>query len=126
MEELTPLERASIVSKEKPTEMEVVPLLFSFSGRIGTKQFLLYFLPLSAIHLVIGFFSFKVAAGVHVLLFWPLFALTSKRCHDYGSFGWIGIMQLVPVLGWLIVLIAGGFTIGDFKDNKYGESIYRK
>ncbi|PCK07570.1 MAG: hypothetical protein COA42_13565 [Alteromonadaceae bacterium] len=55
-----------------------------------------------------------------------LLALSAKKCHDFGSAGWVGLFQILPGIGWLIALVGCGFTIGDFKDNRYGNSIYRK
>ncbi len=109
----------------KTKKMEVLPLLFSFKGRIGRIQFTKWWLPLTSITLSLYYLNDQLAGMVAILLLWPLFALTTKRYHDFNSFGWLGIFQLLPIIGLLIVIVGFCFTVGDFKDNKYGESLYK-
>ena len=92
------------LQSNKPKKMDIVPLLFSFRGRIGRTQFSKWWIPLTLF--TIPFYNVDQYLGgiVTLILLWPLFALTSKRYHDFNSFGWLGIFQLLPLIGWLIVL----------------------
>lgn len=110
---------------QKTKEMEILPLLFSFKGRIGRVQFSKWWIPLTLITVPFYYINEQLAGIITILMLWPLFALTTKRYHDFNSFGWLGVFQLLPVIGWLIVIVGCSFTVGDFKDNKYGKSIYK-
>lgn len=111
--------------KSKTLKMDTLPLLFSFKGRIGRIQFSTWWLPLTFLPSLIYLVNEQVAGTLFVLLLWPLFALTTKRYHDINNMGILGIFQLLPFIGWLIVFVGCCLTVGDFKDNKYGKSIYK-
>lgn len=109
----------------KTKRMEVLPLLFSFKGRIRRVQFTKWWLTLTLITLPLYYLNEQLAGMITIFLFWPLFALTTKRYYDFNSFGWLGIFQLLPIIGWLIIIVGCCSTVGDFKDNKYGKSLYK-
>jgi uncharacterized membrane protein YhaH (DUF805 family) len=109
----------------KTAEIDILPLLFSFKGRIGRAQFSRWWIPLTLITMPFYYTNEQIALIVFVIMLWPMFALTTKRYHDFNSFGWLGIFQLIPIIGWLIVIVGCCFTVGDFKDNKYGKSLYK-
>lgn len=124
---LTPAQIASKVRKDKPTEMDILPLLTVFSGRIGRRQFLMWYVPIWALSVVIAMFDVVVAGFYSLSMLYPMFALTTKRCHDLGGAGWFGLFQLIPGVGGITIILAGcGMTVGDFNDNRYGQSIYKK
>lgn len=116
----------SKVSRDKPLEMEFLPLLTSFSGRIGRRQFLRWYLPFWLLPLGFLLLTPVIALVSSFLALYPLFALSTKRYHDLGSNGWFGLFQLIPFVGALFVLAECGFSIGEFHDNRFGRSIYRK
>lgn len=111
--------------RKKPTEMATFPLLFSFTGRISRRQFSQWWIPIQ-LSIILGYWLHK-DLGLSLIAFalWPLMALTTKRYHDFGSNGLIGLLQFVPMFGWLAVIAGCCFTIGDYKDNKYGVSLYK-
>jgi uncharacterized membrane protein YhaH (DUF805 family) len=114
------------VSREKPLEMGTLSLLFKFKGRIGVRQFLSWYIPLGLVSFASLFFDTIVAKLTYLVLIYFFLTLGTKRCHDLGSRGWIGLCQIIPGLGWVIVLMSCGFSIGEFHDNRFGKSIYRK
>ncbi len=125
--DLTPEQIAAKVRKKQTPAMALRPLLLSFKGRIGRKQFLTWYIPLWGLPILTTLLSQTAAAYLFLVMLWPLFALTTKRYHDFGKAGWAGLFQLIPGLGGLLIILAGcGMTIGDFHDNKYGESLYKK
>jgi len=124
---LTPAQIANKVRREKPIEMDFPEVLLSFKGRIGRKQFLIWYIPLWVFSLILAIYDVLVAGYYGLIVAWPLFSLTTKRCHDLGNAGWFGLFQLIPGLGGILIILAGcGMTIGEFNDNQYGKSIYRK
>ncbi|WP_020411353.1 DUF805 domain-containing protein [Microbulbifer variabilis] len=122
----SPIERVKLVTLDSPRSVSIKALLFSFDGRIARRQFLLAFLPISLMPTLLVDVSINAALSLFVVLLWPLLAVTAKRYHDIGKRGWWGLIQFWPVIGWIWILLECGTTIGDFKDNKYGKSIYRK
>lgn len=122
----SPIERAKLVVLEKPRTVSIRDLLFSFEGRIARKQFLLAFFPISLAPTLVVDVSINAALAIFVGLLWPLLAVTVKRYHDFGKRGWWALIQFWPVIGWIWILLECGTTIGDFKDNQFGKSIYRK
>jgi uncharacterized membrane protein YhaH (DUF805 family) len=114
----------SYSKKGEVKKMDIAPLLLSFKGRISRSQFNFWWLPLTFLPIIIFSLNEYVAGILMLLLLWPLFALTTKRYHDFGSSGVLGILQILPFMGWLIVFVGCSLTIGDFKDNKYGGSTY--
>ena len=124
---LTPEQIANKIKREKPVEMDILAVLTSFSGRIGRKQFLIWYIPIWVLSLVLAMYDILVAGYYSLIMAWPLFALTTKRCHDLGSAGWFGLFQLIPGFGGILIILAGcGMTIGEFNDNRFGKSIYKK
>jgi len=57
---------------------------------------------------------------VNVVLLWPTLAVSIKRWHDRGRTGWWVLVMLVPVVGWLVALVANGFLPGTPGPNRYG------
>ena len=74
---------------------------------------------------MLAVFNTNLAVIFFVFTLWPLFALTTKRYHDFSNPGFLGVFQLLPGVGWLIVFVGCSLTVGDYKDNKYGSSPYK-
>ena len=55
----------------------------------------------------------------------PRYALLVRRLHDINKSGWASLIALIPIVGWVIVLV---FTCleSDPSDNQYGENIQNK
>lgn len=100
--------------------------LFSFKGRMRRSEFNKLWLPITIALTLIYIFNSDIAFVLFIILSWPLFALTTKRYHDFNGTGLLGLFQLVPWFGTLIVFIGCSLTVGDYKDNQYGSSPYRK
>jgi uncharacterized membrane protein YhaH (DUF805 family) len=49
----------------------------------------------------------------------PSIAVGARRLHDIGRSGWWQLIGLVPILGW-IVLIVWAATAGDSGSNRFG------
>lgn len=57
---------------------------------------------------------------VSLLLLWPAIAVSAKRWHDRDKSGWWVLIALVPVIGWLWMLIDNGFRRGTPNANRFG------
>ena len=59
---------------------------------------------------------------VSCLLLWPRLAIGVKRFHDRDKSGLWLLLCLLPIIGWLWLLIELGFLDGTQGPNKYGSS----
>ncbi|WP_328930487.1 DUF805 domain-containing protein [Streptomyces sp. NBC_00190] len=98
-----------------------------FSGRARRQEFWMFVLcnlvvdvVLVTLDVVLG--TSGIIDGVYTLaVLLPWVGLTVRRLHDTGRSGWWYLLVLIPLLGWiwLIVLMA---TEGEAGPNKYGPS----
>lgn len=102
-----------------------------FSGRARRKEFwgftLFYFIFLIAASVIDvllldddsgnGFF-FNL---YRLIWFIPGMAVLWRRLHDVGHSGWYALLILLPIVGWVFILIAV-CADGDGSDNQYGEN----
>ncbi len=102
--------------------------LFSHEGRIGRREFLLTALVLSLfLIMALGLLAALSSNILGVLLGLLLtgaaaFALACasiKRLHDINTSGWLAIIAVIPLIGWVFVLVLA--LIGPANDqNAYG------
>jgi uncharacterized membrane protein YhaH (DUF805 family) len=103
-------------------------VFFSFQGRIGRKTWWLYGVLAMLGLSVLGTALLRIAGlgergaefAVNVLLLWPAIAVSVKRWHDRGKSAWWVLIWLIPVIGWLWVVLENGFLPGTRGDNAYG------
>ena len=95
-----------------------------FSGRAGRAEYwyfagftILVIGAATAVDEVIGHQLVGPLAVLVLLL--PNVAVTVRRLHDIDRTGWWDLVNLVPVIGWLTVLV---FTLqrGTSQDNRFG------
>ena len=104
------------------------PMLFSLRGRISRKRFWLWGVgAMIAFAFVLqGLLAVaRVRLGTaeqiaNVLLLWPALAVSVKRWHDRDRSGWWVLVALLPVVGWLWLLLANGLLPGSRGVNRYG------
>jgi uncharacterized membrane protein YhaH (DUF805 family) len=102
--------------------------LFSFEGRVSRRVWWLWgvgaMLGLGlyfTVVLRVAGATPSVAEGVvNLMLVWPAVAISAKRWHDRGKPAWWVLVALIPVVGWLWVLIENGCLAGDRSANRFG------
>lgn len=76
-----------------------------FSGRAKRAEFwwfyLFVFLVGCALSVVNNWLSLIFQLGVLV----PLLAVGARRMHDTGRSGWWQLIGLIPVIGWIVVIV---------------------
>ena len=93
--------------------LEVLKEHAVFNGRAWRTEYWMFFLINFASGLVFSFL-FKVTGfylftaldtlyGLAVLI--PLIAVGVRRMHDTGKSGWNLLLALIPLVGWIIVLV---------------------
>jgi uncharacterized membrane protein YhaH (DUF805 family) len=103
-------------------------MLFSFSGRIGRRDWWLWgvaaMLGLSLYATVLlrvaGLPATTTDIVVNLLLLWPALAISAKRWHDRGKSAWWVLVLLLPVIGWLWILVENGCLRGTTGPNAHG------
>lgn len=82
----------------------------NFSGRATRNQywtfFLVYFIIcviLSVIDVVAGTMALGAIFSLVVLI--PSISIAARRLHDTGKSGWWQLIMLVPLIGWIILIV---------------------
>lgn len=114
----------------------IVWIWTSFEGRIGRADYWLkYFVPYIAIYIVLMIVDMSVGltydagtgsesgilSSIFVLInIWFGLAVGAKRCHDRNRSGWFQAIMLIPILGWIWLLVELGFLKGTEGENRFG------
>ncbi len=54
---------------------------------------------------VLGALSSKLSAAFSVATFLPSIAVGARRLHDTDRSGWLQLLGLIPIVGWIILII---------------------
>jgi uncharacterized membrane protein YhaH (DUF805 family) len=107
--------------------VEVLQKYAVFDGRAGRREYWQFLLIHVIISLVLGVAGTQSTPIIIVyflyilVLLIPSLAVGARRLHDTGRSGWTQLFGLIPLVGWIIVLI---FMAEPGKeDNKYGPSL---
>ena len=95
-----------------------------FSGRARRQEywmFVLFNVIVSlAVGLVAGLLRVPTLGSIYSLaVLLPGLAVTARRLHDTNRSGWMQLISLIPIVGWIIVLV---FLCQDSTpgDNRFG------
>ncbi|WOG26264.1 DUF805 domain-containing protein [Endozoicomonas sp. 8E] len=94
-----------------------------FNGRASRKAYWMYYLFYLLFYLVAGGLDAFGGAGLFFALYCltvlvPGIAITARRLHDTDRSGWWQLIYLIPVIGWIVMLV---FLLQDSQpDNEYG------
>src|SRR5271156_2616270 len=108
--------------------MQLLPLLFSFDGRISRFPFWMCVLACVIIGVLAAMFFGSHSQAMHrftdimaIVLLWPGLAVQAKRWHDRDKSAWWILINLVPLIGQLWALIENGFLRGTEGKNRFGD-----
>ena len=112
--------------------LETMKKAFNFSDRSRRKEYWMFMLIATLIMflltLVDVFAGLEIAEDVGILstlfsliLIIPSLAVTFRRLHDTGKSGWWILISLIPIIGWIVILI---FTVQDSESviNRFGSN----
>lgn len=109
----------------------------SFEGRIGRATYWLkFFVPYLVISILLNIVDAVAGltiddgmggGGIGILstifgliAIWFSLAAGAKRCHDRDRSGWFQAIALIPIIGWIWLLIEIGFLKGTEGENRFG------
>jgi uncharacterized membrane protein YhaH (DUF805 family) len=106
-------------------------LFTSLEGRIGRQSYWIGILAMAVINAIswladglLGTFSEQgygaVSGIVSLIMIYPAIMLYAKRWHDRGKSGWWTLILILPVIGWLWMLIECGFLRGTEGPYRFG------
>lgn len=104
--------------------LDVLKKYSEFGGRAGRQEFWMFALCNFIVAAVVGFVArmigFEFLAGLYTLaVLLPGIALAVRRLHDTNRGGLWLLLVLVPVIGWIALLILYVLA-GDSGDNQFG------
>jgi uncharacterized membrane protein YhaH (DUF805 family) len=104
---------------------EVKDNYFNFEGRASRYEYWWYVVCLIAINIVCSIIDsiigMAIISGlVSLALLLPNLGLSVRRLHDINRSGWWILISLIPVVGWIIILI-WAIQKGDESANDFGE-----
>lgn len=102
-----------------------------FEGRATRREFWSFVLVnaivgiiISIVDSIIGLHdnSFNLNSLYSLAVFIPSLALAVRRLHDIGKSGWWELLVLIPIIGWIVLLI---FAIMESQPgaNQYGPNV---
>jgi len=97
----------------------------SFSGRARRSEYWYWTLATVIAAIIAGLLDAIIGGqiiGYAVLLatLVPTIAVGARRLHDTGRSGWLQLIGIIPVVGWIILIV--WWASDSHPDNKYGPS----
>lgn len=77
----------------------------TFDGRATRPEFWWFFLFSFLGSLVTGLVSDMISALFSLAILLPSLAVGARRLHDTDRSGWFLLLWLIPVIGWIILIV---------------------
>jgi uncharacterized membrane protein YhaH (DUF805 family) len=90
-----------------------------FNGRAARPEFWWFIAAQFVVGLILNMVLPMLGMLFSLAVLLPTLAAGSRRLHDIGKSGWLQLLGLIPVIGWLI-LIYWGAQPGQPESNQYG------
>ena len=111
--------------------MSPAQILLGLSGRLPRRAWWTWGVlllaglnMLGAMYLGIAGVPTEKANGIlAIVVGWPAVAVSVKRFHDRGKSGWWVFINLIPVVGFIWVVVENGFLRGTVGPNRYGPDL---
>lgn len=95
------------------TKKVVLENYTNFNGRARRKEFWFFYLAYFIVNLVAVVIDYSVGMDEYGLfqnllglaLLIPTFAVGARRLHDIGRSGWWQLLLLIPIIGWILLII---------------------
>lgn len=95
-----------------------------FSGRASRAEFWWFVLGTTLLSLAVGTIDAVLRTSLlsslfSIFLIVPNLAISARRLHDTNRSGWYMLLALIPIAGWIVLLVFYA-TRGEAKKNQYG------
>nr|WP_315491027.1 DUF805 domain-containing protein [uncultured Rhodoferax sp.] len=91
------------------TFQESIQVCFSkyadFNGRAVRSEYWWFFLFIVLVSVATSLVSNTVSALFSLATFIPSIAAATRRLHDTNRSGWWQLIALVPVIGWIVLVV---------------------
>ncbi len=77
----------------------------TFTGRARRSEYWWFFLFEFLVMAAASTINDKLSGLVSLALLLPALAVGARRLHDIGKSGWWLLLSLVPVIGWIVLLV---------------------
>lgn len=109
--------------------LKVINQYFDFSSRARRKEYWMFTLfsliitwSLAILDATFEMYIFSIIGSIYYLLvFIPSLAVMLRRLHDSGNSGWFLFLLLLPIIGWIWLLVLLCLE-SEPKTNKWGEN----
>ncbi len=106
------------------TFIESVKTCFSkyadFKGRASRSEYWWYALFIVLVSLGLSMVNDTVSALFGLATLLPSIAVATRRLHDTNRSGWLQLIVLIPIVGWLVMLY---FLVQEPKEpNRFGDA----
>ena len=93
---------------------------FDFEGRTGRRTFWMYILVYFIISFIIGILKMpSLSYLLSLALLLPTLGIGARRLHDIGKSGWLQLLGLIPLIGFIIMIYFWAQP-GQPEENEYG------
>jgi len=94
--------------EKKMTIVESIKTCFSkyadFNGRASRPEFWWWVLFTFVVSVALGFVSQMVSGLFSLAVLLPSIAVGARRLHDTDRTGWLQLVWLIPVIGWILMI----------------------
>jgi uncharacterized membrane protein YhaH (DUF805 family) len=90
-----------------------------FNGCASRPEFWWWVLFTAVASAALQSVSRELSAAFSIATFLPGIAVTSRRLHDTDRSGWLQLLWLIPIIGWILLII---WCAEQGKPNRYGAS----
>ena len=91
------------------TFVEAVKTCFAkyadFSGKAGRSEFWWWALFNLIASICLGIIDERLSLAFTVATLLPYVAVSTRRLHDVDKSGWMQLIGLIPIIGWILVII---------------------
>jgi uncharacterized membrane protein YhaH (DUF805 family) len=90
-----------------------------FTGRARRKEYWMFILIYTVINIVLAVLGLDIVSMlVGLALLVPSISIAARRLHDTGRSGWWQLIALIPIIGFIILIV---FLVQDSHEtNDYG------